>query len=310
METVKPTLYSARLRSHSGWSETEDAQLFSEVKHARESGKPLRTAFDRIAQLTGRKSNSIRNYYYLRIRDEDICRLYEPCKTVNFVPFEEDEVRTLLRKILTDRAKGISVRASTMALGDGDTTAMLRYQNKYRSVVRSNPELVRSVISELKSEGIPVFDPYTDKNERRLGRPCKSAHRNEQLVDIMAETVSELYNVEGLDVSALFESIGALALSAGRGATAIRRLNELESMTDEDVLRLRDENTELHSKLSEQNLELTEHKSRLLSLTAAFRKLVRINTEFLEMSGVSKVSYLGNYIRELSDALGDGTWMQ
>ena len=305
MEIINHSIYSMRLHNHNGWSDAEDAQLFAEVKKSRESGKPLRAAFDHIAELTGRKSNSIRNYYYMRIRDEEICKMYEPCKAASFVPFEDEEVREMLRTILSDQAKGISVRASTMTLGNGDTTAMLRFQNKYRSIIRTNPELVKSVIAELEEKGIPAFDPYEDKPQRKLGRPRKQPVHSEELVDIMAKTVSELYNVEGLDVSALFESIGALALSAGKGATAIKRLNELEGTASADVMALRDENTELKSKLNEQYEELAKQKSRLLTLTSSFRKLVSINTEFLEMSGVSKVSSLSNYIRELSGVISD-----
>ena len=59
MEIINHSIYSMRLHNHNGWSDAEDAQLFAEVKKSRESGKPLRAAFDHIAELTGRKSNRI-----------------------------------------------------------------------------------------------------------------------------------------------------------------------------------------------------------------------------------------------------------
>lgn len=308
METMtNKDAYSLYTQAHSGWSKSEDTQLFEEVKHAREEGRPLKSAFDRMARITGRKSNSIRNYYYIRIRDEDIATLYESYvgQTAAFVPFTDGEVREMLKKLLVDQAKGMSVRASTMELGHGDTTSMLRYQNKYRSVIKSNREIVESVLDELARSGIHAFNPYTDKPAKKLGRPKKTEVQNEQLVDIMAETVSELGNVEGLDVSALFESIGALAMSAGKGAVAIRQLEQIKNSGEIDVILLRDENEALKNKIKTNERELANQKDRIVSLLSAFRMLVHVNTDFLEMTGVAKVSSLGNYIRELSRIISD-----
>ena len=57
----------------------------------------------------------------------------------------EEEMRALLRTVLAEQAKGISVRACTLNMGKGDTKTMLRYQNKYRSLIRTNPEFVQKV---------------------------------------------------------------------------------------------------------------------------------------------------------------------
>ena len=89
------------------------------------------------------------------------------------MPFERDEVRAMLRTILAQRAKGVSVRSCTLAMGNGDTRSMLRYQNKYRSVIKKDPALVREVMAELTSEGIAAFDPYGQPlaaRRERLGR--------------------------------------------------------------------------------------------------------------------------------------------
>lgn len=37
---------------------------------------------------------------------------------------------------------------------------MLRYQNKYRSVLKTRPALVRKVIEEMRENGEATFDPY------------------------------------------------------------------------------------------------------------------------------------------------------
>ena len=51
-----------------GWSEQETEELMEQARRAREEGRPLREVFEATAFRTGRKPNSIRNYYYARSR--------------------------------------------------------------------------------------------------------------------------------------------------------------------------------------------------------------------------------------------------
>ena len=150
-----------------GWTQQEDRLLLSAAQSARQDGRALRSVFEEVAAQTGRKPNSIRNYYYERIKQGDVEG--ELCRSAAFVPFERDEVRAMLRTILAQRAKGISVRSCTLAMGNGDTRSMLRYQNKYRSVIKKDPALVREVMAELTSEGIAAFDPYVQPPGPRGG---------------------------------------------------------------------------------------------------------------------------------------------
>ena len=69
------------------------------------------------------------------------------------MPFTEEEIHYLLRTVLSAQANGISVRCCTMSMGGGDNRAMLRYQNKYRALLKNRPALVRQVAEELKAEG-------------------------------------------------------------------------------------------------------------------------------------------------------------
>ncbi|HOF99763.1 MAG: hypothetical protein BWY35_01220 [Firmicutes bacterium ADurb.Bin248] len=147
-----------------GWSEAEETLLFERAKKAREHGQPLKSVFDEVAMQTGRKPNSIRNYYYARVK-EGACE-GAAFHSAAFVPFTEEEVRALMREVLSAQARGMSVRACTLNMGEGDTRKMLRYQNKYRALVKSDPALVREIILELEAEGTPAFDPYRDKEVR------------------------------------------------------------------------------------------------------------------------------------------------
>ena len=54
--------------------------------------------------------------------------------------------------------RGESVRACVNRLAGGDRAGMLRYQNKYRSVLKNRPEMLMEVANELRAEGLPCPD--------------------------------------------------------------------------------------------------------------------------------------------------------
>lgn len=185
----------------SGWKNAEEELLWQEVRKAREEGRSLKSVFEAVALSTGRKPNSIRNHYYVRVRESPDS---EHCPA--FVPFEENEVRDLLTTVLTEQAKGVSVRACTLKMGNGDTRAMLRFQNKYRATVKNRPELVMQIIEELRAMGVPCVDPYEKKPRRRvLATEC------------------------GADIVA---SVAELVRAAGEVREAKRRISELEATVE------------------------------------------------------------------------------
>ena len=59
------------------------------------------------------------------------------------VPFTEEETEEMLKKVLTEKSKGMSVRRAIRNLSDGDEKLMLRMQNKYRNLLKKQPERVR-----------------------------------------------------------------------------------------------------------------------------------------------------------------------
>lgn len=148
------------LHTHTGWRAEEIDRLWQGVRQANESGEPLRAVFERMGQSLGRKPNSVRNYYYMQLRGRDG---QEARRAAPFETFTEDEVRSLVRGVLLARFKGQSVRAAVTALSEGDRARMLRYQNKYRSVLKKRPDLVRAVVEELRQEGIACPDPLERK---------------------------------------------------------------------------------------------------------------------------------------------------
>ena len=287
--------------AHTGWQTDEEALLFMEIERGRESGLPLKSVFESVAATTGRKPNSIRNYYYAKIKDDEAYKA-SAFHSAAFVPFTDDEMRSLLRTVLSAQAKGISVRACTLNMGNGDNKAMLRYQNKYRSLIKGNPELVRSVIDELENEGTPCFDPYKTTAQRKPGRPRKIA---ENLVDVVSDVINDLDQVEGLNVVSFFEALGTLAVSACKGVNAARQLDELRNTGGMEKLRFKEEFSELKAALRSQEAELAAQRDRFGQLLSLFRQLMNVNREFLGMTGVTKMSSLSNYVKELSRNVED-----
>lgn len=171
----------------SGWSNLENDLLTRQIDKARAAKLPLRTAFDAVAEQTGRCSNSVRNHYYTVLH----ARSGEPA----FVPFSEEETCTLLKEILLSCSRGESVRACTMRLAQGDTRRMLRYQNKYRSLLKTRPELVRSLRQELSTEADAVFDPYA-RPRQGPGRPRKASSPSPESLESLHTLLMEL--CEGL----------------------------------------------------------------------------------------------------------------
>jgi len=146
---------SAMNGRHSGWSEEENRLLWETADEAQAKGLPLKQVFERIAEQTGRRPNSIRNYYYAQARQRQDGRVPSP----RFVPFEESDVEQLVEQVLMARAAGRSVRACLQEISGGDHSLMLRYQNKYRSVLKNKPGMIEEIMERLKEEGVECPAP-------------------------------------------------------------------------------------------------------------------------------------------------------
>ena len=173
---------------HGGWQKSEIDALKARIDEAEKNGESLRSVFDRLALELGRKPNSIRNFYYAQLRTQSGEGMG---RALPFETFSPDEVESLLRSVLASRAQGMSVRACVRKLSGGDRTLMLRYQNKYRSTVRTRPELVRKVMDDLAQEGIPYVSPYAAEaveQQESMARMQRQAERSgdAQLVQLFA----------------------------------------------------------------------------------------------------------------------------
>ena len=138
-----------------GYTEEEAKTLVEYIKDGKRRGKTLTYLFASYGLEHGRAKGSVRNYYYALMKndkkDERIVRLLDGSelsveKIKEFTPEETDEV---LRSILKEKSKGLSVRRAIFNLSGGDDKLMLRLQNKYRNTLKKQPEKLAEVAKEL-----------------------------------------------------------------------------------------------------------------------------------------------------------------
>lgn len=119
-------------------------------------GESLSNIFTKYALINGKAKGTIRNLYYALAKrsnaDKEFCDKYlngKPILINNIVEFDALQERELIKTILSKRQGGKSVRSVIMDLARGDATLALRYQNKFRNLLKTKPNLVAEVLGEI-----------------------------------------------------------------------------------------------------------------------------------------------------------------
>lgn len=145
------------MKNYSRWKDEEIKQLFDIVEKNRKENRSLLSAFSEYAKLSGRKRNSIRNYYYQELSELQKNKSRANKLNINIknhivnesVLFSKNETREIISNILKLNSEGYSIRKACLKLANNNVELMVRYQNKYRSVLKSNPELINEITKEL-----------------------------------------------------------------------------------------------------------------------------------------------------------------
>lgn len=156
-----------------GYGIQEAKALIDFVSEGKKRGESLSRLFGEYGKRCGRAAGSVRNYYYQFLKSED-ARAKEILrgkrlraeKIRAFTDAERDE---MLKKILSERSKGYSVRRSIANICAGNEKLMLRYQNKYRNLIKKQPALIEETVKEM---GLETVMPArrSDFLQRRLER--------------------------------------------------------------------------------------------------------------------------------------------
>ena len=226
---------------HGGWQQQEIDVLERTVSEAAQTGQSLRSVFERVSEELGRKPNSIRNFYYAQLRTQEGGTAP---RALPFETFAPEEVEQLVERVLTARGQGKSVRACVRELSGGDKTRMLRYQNKYRSTVRTRPELVHRVMDRLSEQGVPFVSPYPQKESAQTGlsalRGRASASGDPQLAQLF-DGLSHLLDLALGDRDGQRAAASPGDDDALRDSDALRRADRLTARCDMLRIALSDE---------------------------------------------------------------------
>lgn len=120
------------------------------------NGGTLSKAFSEYSKISGKSQGTVRNLYYALAKkskqDKEFCKQYLSGKsfTVSTVlAFTDQEEFNLIKEIITQKIKGKSVRSVILSLAGEDNRLALRYQNKYRNVVKNKPEMIKNILKDL-----------------------------------------------------------------------------------------------------------------------------------------------------------------
>lgn len=178
-----------------GFKEKDIELLAKEIKN--KGSKTLTAIFDEFSLKTGKAKGTVRNMYYALAKktneDLNFCKKYfeKPLKVGKMENFDIEQEKELVRKILISKNNGNSVRSTITSLANGDSKLALRYQNKFRNVLRKNSQLVSEIMLDINA-----------KNHIKPVEPDKISQvqfaRLKREIDCLVDRISAKYKKENL----------------------------------------------------------------------------------------------------------------
>ncbi len=140
-----------------GYTEEEATGLIEYIYTGKNAGKTLSYLFEAYGKEHSRAKGSVRNYYYAFLKRQNDARVErilqgKGLKAGQIRPFSEEEVDEMLKKVLLKKSEGTSVRRAIFQIAEGDEKLSLRFQNKYRNVLKKEPSRIVRIEKELGIE--------------------------------------------------------------------------------------------------------------------------------------------------------------
>ena len=163
-----------------GLNDEQLEKLFLNATVAKEGGRSLSGVFADFSKENRLAKGTVRNVYYDYLKrfetDAALKRKFlgkAELHAEKIVEVDKIEARWLLKKILVGATLGKPVRKIVLGM-TGDAKKALRYQNKYRNMLRNDRALVEEVSAEIKTELGRCFDPYGRKREDAVLKKLKN----------------------------------------------------------------------------------------------------------------------------------------
>lgn len=169
-----------------GYTQAEAKSLVEYVWQGKKAGKTLTALFQSYGERHGRAKGSVRNYYYALMRtakeDERVMKLLDgkELSVGEIKSFTEEETHAALKSILAERSKGISVRRAILNVANGDGKYMLRLQNKYRNVLKKQPEKIAEIQRELHAATASVSSASAKNTPTAAAAPTERTEQRQE----------------------------------------------------------------------------------------------------------------------------------
>lgn len=152
-----------------GYTEEEATGLIEYIYEGKNAGKTLTYLFETYGREHNRAKGSVRNYYYAFLKKRNDLRVKailegKELSAGEIKPFTEEETEEMLRKVLLEKSKGLSVRRAIMNVAGGDEKLTLRIQNKYRNLSKKQPE---RIMQAAQKAGIPQEKSFLQRKLER-----------------------------------------------------------------------------------------------------------------------------------------------
>jgi len=201
-------------------------------------------------------------------------------KPSTFVQFSREEIYGLLRTLLAAGARGESIRGASLKLAGGDKTLMLRYQNKYRSLIKSARPLVEVVMADMDQDGDKYLSPYETQKT--------SAVRENRYIP---ESVARALSGADIDVKAFFKGLAKIASLAASSMQAEQELLRIEAQTET----IRKENATLSANVRDLSAKLKKEMERSVKAATLYQQLMKMNAS-PELKNMDSLAGLGELL--------------
>lgn len=266
-------LGSFEIALRTGWKDEEKLMLWDEVKRAQKLGAPLKRVFETVAKKTGRKPNSVRNYYYMKVKETGEIEQ----KPSTFTPFTKEEIYTLLRTLLGAAATGESIRGASLRLAGGDKTLMLRYQNKYRSLIKNGRALVEKVLKDMDKDDEKYISPYDTVKTSVQAKESR----------MIPESVIKSLMASDVDVKSFFKGLAKVAGMA-----------VLKDSTEEELRQLAMQNESIRKENAQLSARLKKEMEKSASAATLFEQLSSMKVKMPEIRDLESLQSLEAWLKE------------
>lgn len=280
-------------QTYCAWKDEEVKKLFNFVEQEKLKNKSLCDIFKNYALISSRKPHSVRNYYYAELKfleqnNDKATRLnidlakHTKCEQK---AFSDSETKQVLINLLKLTQKGYSVRKACFELSGGNITNMVRYQNKYRTVLVKQPELLQECKQELNIES-------TAQKNNVIKMKAKSSHLADGEINSLFLGLVKLVKKQAYEEASCALKNENIKASESLRKTLVElanKENELKKLRESFSV-LEQKNEELDKKLACLISQKAESLKSQFNKTQKMKKLMEYNSKINENKVNAKIN--------------------